>query len=231
MVAQTAATAPKSALLHTPAELTFVTLDETGEIAYFASPSASKPGQRNITAIEIMTLDTFCFCKAAETNRPCWHIAHVVAAWRAVAYRVRCERMDLADLESHRQSLAKYVLDAEAAHQPVQASCPHEIERSPIQGSPYRQDASSSRIRYLTAVSCLYEPRATVTARCPIGVHTPGAAHADHAPRRPIVWVAPGVRLSPSAARLSTRHPPTIHKRPHDWPYTGENLACLSMYC
>jgi len=120
MSAPTAATTalPKSAPLHTPAELTFVTLDNAGEIAYFRSASKHHPERPNVTAIEIMTLDTFCFCKAAETNRPCWHSAHVAAAWRAVAYRVRCERMDLADLEAHGHSLAKYVMQAEEAHQP-----------------------------------------------------------------------------------------------------------------
>jgi len=126
MSAATVATAttvfPQSALRHCPAELRFVTFDEAGEIAYFASASESKPGARNVTAIEIMTLDTFCFCKAAEVGRPCWHVAHVAAAWRAVAYRVRCERMDLAALEAHGHSLAKYVLDAEAVHQPYIAA-------------------------------------------------------------------------------------------------------------
>ncbi len=113
---------PRSALLHTPDELTFVALDDAGEIAYFRSPSESKPGKRNVTAIEIMTLDTFCFCKGAECGHTCWHQVHAAAAWRAVAYRVRCERMDLADLEAHGHSLAKYVMQAEAAHQPYIAA-------------------------------------------------------------------------------------------------------------
>jgi len=113
-----ARTAPQ----HTPAELVFVALDDAGEIAYFRSASASHADRPNVTAIEIMTLDTFCFCKGAECGRTCWHVAHVAAAWRAVAYRVRCERMDLADLEAHGHSLAKYVLDAERAHQPYVAA-------------------------------------------------------------------------------------------------------------
>jgi len=114
--------APKATLLHTPAELTFVTLDETGEIAYFASASASKPGQRNITALDLDTQETLCFCRGAEFGHICWHQAHVAAAWRTVAYRVRCARMDLADLEAHGHSLAKYVMQAEAAHQPYVAA-------------------------------------------------------------------------------------------------------------
>ena len=119
----TATTAtPPSALRHTPDELTFVALDDAGEIAYFRSASKSHAERPNVTAIEIMTLDTFCFCKAAETNRPCWHIAHVAAAWRAVAYRVQCQRMDLAELEAHGHSLAAYVMQAEAAYQPFIAA-------------------------------------------------------------------------------------------------------------
>jgi len=113
---------PQSALLHTPDELTFVALDDTGEIAYFRSASKSHADRPNVTAIEIMTLDTFCFCKGAECGRTCWHVVHIAAAWRAVAYRVRCARMDLADLEAHGHSLAKYVLDAERAHQPYVAA-------------------------------------------------------------------------------------------------------------
>ncbi len=119
MSAATLATtvAPKSALLHIPAELAFVTLDEAGEIAYFQSPSEHKPGKRNVTAIEIATEETYCFCRAGELGRPCWHVAHA-AAWRAVTYRVRCQRLPLADLAAHGHSLAKYVLQAEAAGQP-----------------------------------------------------------------------------------------------------------------
>ena len=116
------AAAPRSALPHTPSELTFVGLDDAGEIAYFRSASKSHADRPNVTAIEIATLETFCFCKGAECGRTCWHVAHIAAAWRAVAYRVRCERMDLAELEAHGHSLAKYVMQAEAAHQPYIAA-------------------------------------------------------------------------------------------------------------
>ncbi len=124
MSATTAATTatPQRALLHTPDELTFVTLDAAGEIAYFRSASKSHADRPNVTAIEIMTLETFCFCKGAECGRTCWHVVHIAAAWRMVAYRVQCERMDLAALEAHGHSLAKYVLDAERAHQPYIAA-------------------------------------------------------------------------------------------------------------
>jgi len=116
--ATAATTAPRSALRHTPDERQFVALDDAGEIAYFTSASKSHAARPNVTAIEIMTLDTFCFCKGAECGRTCWHVIHVAAAWRKVAYRVRCERMDLAELEAHGHSGAKYVIQAETAHQP-----------------------------------------------------------------------------------------------------------------
>ncbi len=124
MSAPTAATSatPQSALRHTPDELHFVTLDAAGEIAYFQSASQHKAGAHNVTALDLDTLDTFCFCRGAEFGHTCWHQVHAAAAWRAVAYRVRCARMPLADLEAHGHSLAKYVLDAEAAHQPFIAA-------------------------------------------------------------------------------------------------------------
>jgi len=121
MSATTAAT-PKSAAAHTPAELHFVTLDAAGEIAYFRSASQHKAGAHNVTALDLDTQETFCFCRGAEFGHTCWHQVHATAAWRAVAYRVRCARMPLADLEAHGHSLAKYVRDAEAAHQPFIAS-------------------------------------------------------------------------------------------------------------
>jgi len=124
MSAPTAATtaAPQSALRHTPDELTFVTLDAAGEIAYFQSASQHKAGAHNVTALDLDTLDTFCFCRGAEFGTACWHQVHAAAAWRAVAYRVRCARMDLPTLEAHGHSLAKYVMQAEAAHQPYIAA-------------------------------------------------------------------------------------------------------------
>jgi len=124
MSATTAATTatPQSALLHTPDELHFVTLDAAGEIAYFRSASQHKAGAHNVTALDLDTQETFCFCRGAEFGHVCWHQVHAAAAWRAVAHRVRCARMPLADLEAHGHSLAKYVRDAEAAHQPFIAA-------------------------------------------------------------------------------------------------------------
>ena len=108
---------PRSAALHSPAELAFVALDDAGEIAFFRSESKSDPATPNVTAIEIMTLDTFCYCKAGEIGNPCWHVAHVEAAWRSVAHQVRCARMDDEALEAYGIGLHKHVVQAEEAGQ------------------------------------------------------------------------------------------------------------------
>jgi FtsZ-binding cell division protein ZapB len=103
----------KTTTAHAASDLRFVTLDESGEIAYFHSDSQSKPGTVNVTALDLATEDTFCFCKAAECGHTCWHVVYVAAAWRMVAHRVRCQQMTMAELVAHGQSLVKYVQDAE----------------------------------------------------------------------------------------------------------------------
>lgn len=102
---------------HTAAELRFVCLDESGEIAYFESASKSNPSRPNVTAYDIDEDATYCFCKGFECGRQCWHCDHAAAAWRLVAHKVRCQRMTMAELVAHGESLVKYVLDAEAAGQ------------------------------------------------------------------------------------------------------------------
>lgn len=66
---------------HTATELTFRTLDESGELAYFLSESASRPGKRNVTVYDLTNGDVFCFCQAAELGRECWHAQLVREAW------------------------------------------------------------------------------------------------------------------------------------------------------
>lgn len=105
----------KQQTTHTARDLRFVTLDESGEIAYFHSDSQSRPGQVNVTALDLQTEDTYCFCQAAACDRSCWHVAHVAAAWRMVAHRVRCQQLSPAELVAHGQSLVKYVQESEAA--------------------------------------------------------------------------------------------------------------------
>lgn len=107
----------KTAAAHTAAELAFVCLDESGEIAYFTSASKSNPSKPNVTAYDIDEDTTYCFCKGFEVTGDCWHCAHCAASWRTVAHRVRCARMAPAELLAHGQSIVKYVLEADAAGQ------------------------------------------------------------------------------------------------------------------
>lgn len=106
-----------TAAQHTAAELRFVTLDESGELAYFHSDSRSNPRRPNVTVLDISTGEAFCFCRAAECHHDCWHVAHVAEAWRTVAHRVRCQTLPLSDLVAHGQSLVKHILAADAAGQ------------------------------------------------------------------------------------------------------------------
>jgi hypothetical protein len=90
----------KTTTAHAASDLRFVTLDESGEIAYFHSDSQSKPGTVNVTALDLATEDTFCFCKAAECGHTCWHVVYVAAAWRMVAHDLvapRAERAEVVD--------------------------------------------------------------------------------------------------------------------------------------
>jgi len=68
---------------HTASELVFRTLDESGELAYFLSESKSKQGKRNVTALDTVTGEVYCFCRAAELGKECWHCQLVREAWLA----------------------------------------------------------------------------------------------------------------------------------------------------
>lgn len=86
---------------HTAAELVFRTLDESGKLAYFLSESVSRPDKRNVTALDLTTGDTFCFCKAAELGRECWHRQMVGASWLAhVAAETVARATTLAEVEA-----------------------------------------------------------------------------------------------------------------------------------
>lgn len=107
----------KTTTQHTARDLRFVTLDESGEIAYFHSDSQSRPGQVNVTALDLQTEDTYCFCQAAACGRSCWHVIYAAAAWRMVAQRVRCQQMTMAELVAHGLSLVNYIQDADQSGQ------------------------------------------------------------------------------------------------------------------
>ena len=91
----------RTAAAHTAAELTFKGMDELGEIAYFWSASASKGGKHNVTAWDRTTGTAYCFCRAAELGKDCWHVAHVEAAYIAhVAAETVAKATTLAEVEA-----------------------------------------------------------------------------------------------------------------------------------
>ncbi len=86
---------------HTAAEMVFRTLDADGELAYFLSESASRPGKRNVTAYDLTTGDVYCFCHAAQLNKECWHCQLVREAWLAhVAAEQVAQATTLAEVEA-----------------------------------------------------------------------------------------------------------------------------------
>ncbi len=82
MSATTAAT-PQSAAAHTPAELAFLDACDLTGIVHYAAPSKHAAGRINVVGLDTTTGAIACDCKAAQCGRPCWHAAHVAAAWLA----------------------------------------------------------------------------------------------------------------------------------------------------
>ncbi len=75
--------------------------DESGELSYFLSESASRPGKRNVTALDLTTGDVYCFCHAAQLNKECWHCQLVREAWLAhVAAEQVAKATTLAEVEA-----------------------------------------------------------------------------------------------------------------------------------
>lgn len=90
-----------TAVNHTATELTFKGMDELGEIAYFWSASASKGGKHNVSAFDHTTGTAYCFCRAAELGKECWHVAHVEAAYMAyIAAETVAKAETLAEVEA-----------------------------------------------------------------------------------------------------------------------------------
>ena len=74
---------PRSAALHSPAELAYAGCDETSGIVHFTAPSVHRAGRVNTVSLDTQTGAILCDCKAAETHRLCWHACWVVPAWQA----------------------------------------------------------------------------------------------------------------------------------------------------
>jgi len=95
MVAQQTTPRPPllaTSLWHCPSELAFVDADDRTNIVHYSAPSKSRPGDANIVALDTMTGASCCNCRAAETNRQCWHAELVQAAWDGHPARVLASR-------------------------------------------------------------------------------------------------------------------------------------------
>ncbi len=69
----------RTAAQHTADELTYH--GTSGEIAVFASASASRPRARNFTYRDTVTGEAHCECRGAECGRRCWHLDWLETAW------------------------------------------------------------------------------------------------------------------------------------------------------
>jgi hypothetical protein len=76
---------------HGPDELTFLDCDDRTSTVAYTAPSATSPGTVNTVVLDVLTLATACDCGAGRRGRPCWHRAHILAAWEAhpAAYEAR----------------------------------------------------------------------------------------------------------------------------------------------
>jgi hypothetical protein len=78
---------------HEPAELVYLSADDVNNLVHFQAASASKAnGPWNTVSLDVLTGEAHCTCKGAETNRECWHLTLVQAAWDAHPARVLASR-------------------------------------------------------------------------------------------------------------------------------------------
>lgn len=95
-----------TAAYHCPTELTFLDADDLLNIAHFAAPSKSDPRKTNVVALDIITGETHCTCRAAECGLDCWHQTLAQAAWdghsaRRLASRYTAEQLATAGRKAH----------------------------------------------------------------------------------------------------------------------------------
>jgi hypothetical protein len=81
-----------TAAYHCPTELVFVDADDLLNVVHFSAASKSNPSRVNTVALDVVTGETHCDCRAAECGKECWHQTLVMAAWEGsadVAYVAR----------------------------------------------------------------------------------------------------------------------------------------------
>lgn len=70
---------------HCITELDFVSADDILNVVTFRALSKSGVnGAYNYASLDVLTGETHCSCKAAETHRECWHITLLRAAFDAL---------------------------------------------------------------------------------------------------------------------------------------------------
>jgi hypothetical protein len=68
---------------HSPIELRYLDACDRTNIVHFTAASASTPGKVNSVGLDVLTGETHCSCRAAETGHACWHQRLVSAAWES----------------------------------------------------------------------------------------------------------------------------------------------------
>ena len=74
-------TVPESISTHFPSDLTFIGCDDITGVVAFQADSRHDANRVNTCALDTITGQILCDCKAAEFGRICWHQRLVVAAW------------------------------------------------------------------------------------------------------------------------------------------------------
>jgi hypothetical protein len=70
---------------HCITELEFVSADDVLNIVTFRALSKSgATGAYNYASLDVVTGETHCSCKGAETHRECWHMTLLQAAFEAL---------------------------------------------------------------------------------------------------------------------------------------------------
>lgn len=87
----------KTAADHTPLELTH---EGTADgVATFSSASKSTGG-RNLTYVDVATLETTCRCQGAQSGKVCWHVDHAPVAFAMTRVAAFLATLDDATLEA-----------------------------------------------------------------------------------------------------------------------------------
>ncbi|MGN6700754.1 MAG: hypothetical protein ACTHMR_21560 [Thermomicrobiales bacterium] len=89
----------KTAAQHTTAELTWIGKD--AELVFCSAKSSSQAGRINTVALDLVTGETHCDCKASEHGLLCWHRGLIAQRYvEEVARQYVATLATLADVEA-----------------------------------------------------------------------------------------------------------------------------------